>query len=250
MSSEHTVESVSRDRWEAAQKWEEAHWVRTQRLRARYFKNYIWKVLASAGAVPRYRGDDYNQWWKSQFADYSFLPASVDNAIEVGCGPYTNVRLMRDRCRMAHLVLSDPLIRTYVNFKLTFVAEMYRKAFCSLDDHPLEELPFAPNYFDLAVMINVLDHVKDAKLCMENLVNVTRKGGILVIGQDLTNDEDMLALKEDAGAIGHPIKLDYEWFDLFLRNGFEPILYKCLTREQGRAPKQHYGTLIFAGRKL
>jgi hypothetical protein len=79
--------------------------------------------------------------------------------------------------RFDHLYLSDPLIRTYVKFKLTFVAERYRAADCILDDHPLEELPFADNYFDLAVMINVLDHVRDARQCMENLVSVTKSGG-------------------------------------------------------------------------
>jgi SAM-dependent methyltransferase len=198
--------------------------------------------------VPKYRGDDWNTWWKRQFDDYRFLPTEVENAIEVGCGPYTNVRMMLDHCRIHHLVLSDPLIRTYVRFKLTLVAELYRQANCVLDDHPLESLPFAPNYFDLAVKINVLDHVHDARKCMENLVNVVRPGGLLVIGQDLTNEEDIQALKNDAGEVGHPIKLNHEWFESFLK-GFEPIISKVLNREEGREPAHHYGTLLFVGRK-
>ena len=141
MSNTPVIERVTRERWLVAQEWERHHWVRTQYLRARYFKNTIWRLLAVAGLVPKHRGDDWNVWWRAQFADYDFLPAEVENAIEVGCGPYTNVRLMLDRCRIRHLVLSDPLIRTYVHFKLTFVAEMYRKAACILDDHPLEALP-------------------------------------------------------------------------------------------------------------
>src|SRR6266705_2283785 len=140
-------DKVAPDRWQAAQEWERNHWVNTQRLRARYFKNTVWRLLSAFGRVPKYRGDDWNQWWKGQFDGYTFLPANVENALEVGCGPYTNVRLMLDRCRFEHLYLSDPLIRTYVRFKLTFVAERYRAADCILDDHPLEELPFADNYF-------------------------------------------------------------------------------------------------------
>jgi SAM-dependent methyltransferase len=244
------LEKVDRERWEQAQQWECRHWVRTQRQRARYFKNYIWRALRLAGAVPKYRGDDWNLWWKTQFDDYRFLPQRIHNVLEVGCGPYTNVRLMLNCCQFDHLYLSDPLIRTYVKFKLTFVAEMYRKAGCVLDDHPLEELPFASDYFDLVVMINVLDHVQDAAACMANLVRVVRPGGILILGQDLTNEEDLTLLRDYDGAVGHPIRLDHEWFASYLRGPFAPIIDKLLSRQQGRAPEHHYGNLIFAGRKL
>jgi len=110
-------------------------------------------------------------------------------------------------------------------------------------------LPFAPGYFDLAVMINVLDHVEDARRCMENLVRIVRPGGLLVLGQDLTDEQDLEALRRDPGATGHPIKLNHEWFEPFLRS-FQPVLKKVLTREEGRDPYQHCGTLVFAGRKV
>src|SRR5437660_4560151 len=168
MSTRAILDKVDRDRWLQAQQWERQHWVRTQKERARYCKNYIWRLLRLSGAVAKYRGDDWNLWWKNQFNEYRFLPKVVHNALELGCGPYTNVRLMLERCRFEHLYLSDPLIRTYVKFKLTFVADMYKSAECVLDDHPAEELPFASNYFDLVVMINVLDHVQNASLCMDN----------------------------------------------------------------------------------
>lgn len=248
MQQKSVIEKVTSDRWVEAQRWEEAHWVNTQHARARFGKNWIWRVLFALGWVSKYRGDDWNQWWKAQFDDYKFLPAKVENAIEVGCGPYTNVCHMLGRCHFHHLVLSDPLIRTYAKFKLTFVSEMYREAACMLDDHPIESLPFRPDFFDVAVMINVLDHVEDARKCMENLVGVVKRGGIMILGQDLTNEADMEVLKGAVGEIGHPIKLNHEWFNPFL-TGFEPIIQKLLTREQGRDAKHHYGTLIFVGRK-
>lgn len=248
MASKIFSEKVSQERWQAAQQWECRHWIGAQTARARYGKNYIWRVLAAFGFVPKYRGDDWNRWWKTQFEDYRFLPPTVKNALEVGCGPYTNLRLVMDTCRPEHIYLSDPLIRTYMKFKLTFVADMYRKGLCVLDDHPLEELPFAENYFDLTVMINVLDHVRDARLCMENLTRVTKPGGFVILGQDLSNDEDLEALVRDPGAVGHPIKLDQEWFKTHLEK-FEPVIGKVLARDQGRDPSHHYATLIFAGRK-
>jgi len=248
MTSNTLPDQVSDKRWQEAQRWEEGHWIMTQRLRARYGKNYIWRMLSLFGLAPKYRGDDWNEWWKKAFNDYAFLPEDVANALEVGCGPYSNMRLIMERCHPKHLCLSDPLIRTYVRFKLTFVADLYRKALCTLDDHPLEELPFASDYFDLVVMINVLDHVRDAHQCMENLIRVTRPGGIVIVGQDLTNEEDLEVLANDRGAIGHPIKLNEEWFVPYLAR-VEPVLHKVLKRHAGRAPDCHYATLIFAGRK-
>ena len=250
MSSSRSSEKVSHERWQSAQAWEREFWVNAQRARAKYGKNWIWRLLAALGLVSKYRGDDWNHWWKQQFDSYSFLPPVVSNALEVGCGPYTNVRLMLDRCRFEHLYLSDPLIHKYAEFKLTFIAEMRRKAACVLDDHPLESLPFDSNYFDLVVMINVLDHVEDAARCMSNLLRIIKPGGILILGQDLTNEEDLAAAPDDDGAIGHPISLDHHWFAPYLDKGFTPIIRKVLPREQGRGPDHHYGTLVFAGRKL
>ena len=56
----------------------------------------------------------------------------------------------------------------------------------------------------------------------------------MIIGQDLSNDQDITALKADPGLVGHPIKLQHEWFDRYLDRGFTPIIRKVLTREQGR----------------
>ena len=249
MTEKNTNDAVSQERWQEAQKWELNHWVQAQAARSRFGKNYIWKIASSLGLLPRYRGEDWNAWWREKFDGYRFLPAKVKNAIEVGCGPYTNVRLMMDCCQMEHLVLSDPLIRTYAKFKLTFVNDMYRKVACILDDHPIEELPFADGNFDLTVMINVLDHVRDAQECMRQLTRVTKPGGIVIVGQDLSNEEDLAAMAGTEGETGHPIKLDADWFNQHLTGAFEPILHKVLSREEGRAAAHHYGTLLFAGRR-
>jgi len=243
-------DAVTEDKWLEAQEWEKAHWVNTQRLRARYFKNWIWRAMNICGLVDKYRGDDWNKWWSSQFNDYDFLPPVVDDAIEVGCGPYTNLRYVIKRCRPNHMFLSDPLIRTYIQFKLSFTADAYRRGFCVLDDHPLEHIPYRDNYFDVLLMINVLDHVKDAGKCMENATRILKQGGILVLGQDLTNEDDLKVLNEDPGLVGHPVKLPEEWFVPRLEPHFETVVKKLLPREMGREPANHYATLVFAGRKL
>jgi len=195
----HYITKVTSNRWKEALEWERAGWVAKERKNAKCCRNIIWELLSVVGLKPKYRGDDWNHWWKKQFRNYDFLPSGVENAIELGCGPYTNVRLMIETITPRHLVLSDPLIRTYVNFRLSFVSQMYRKGLCIIDDHPIEKCAFAPDYFDVTVMINVLDHVQDAELCMMNARNIVKPGGILIIGQDLTNEVDMCP----AGATAH-----------------------------------------------
>ena len=243
------TDSVDQASWQLAQQWEKNHWVSAQKSRAKYGKNIVWRFLHTLGLVDYYRGDDWNLWWKKQFDDYAFLPKTVANAIEVGCGPYTNMRHVMQRCKPDHLFLSDPLIRTYVGFKLAFVADAYKKGFCILDDHPLEEIPYRDDYFDLVIMINVLDHVRDASKCMENAVRITRPGGILILGQDLTDEEDLATLTDDPGLVAHPVKLPEAWFRPHLATQFESIFDKVLPRNEGREPKNHYATLLFAGRK-
>src|SRR5689334_10107140 len=124
MNTQQLSESTDRETWETAQVWEREHWLRNNKALGRYGKNYIWRLLALFGFVEKYRGDDRNRWWKNAFDDYRMLPAQVENAIEVGCGPYTNMRLVQHACKAKHIFLSDPLIRTYINFKMTYVREM------------------------------------------------------------------------------------------------------------------------------
>ena len=245
---ERLSDRTDQQTWLVAQDWERDHWLREQKALAKFGKNFAWKLLSLFGFVEKHRGDDRNRWWKIGFDNYIFLPKTVENALEVGCGPYTNMRLIRTVCKPRHIVLSDPLIRTYVKFKMTFVNEMYKEASCTLDDHPLEELPLADSYFDLAVMINVLDHVRDANLCMQNLIRVLKPGGFVIVGQDLTNEEDLMRHPEGLKA-GHPITLDEKWFEPYLNGRFDTVLQKVLPREVGWADHWHYGTLVFAGKK-
>ena len=248
MAHNSLCDNVPLDTWKVAQKWEREHWVRNQSRLAKHGKNYIWRLMSLFGVVEKYRGNDRNYWWKEAFDHYEFLPATVDSALEVGCGPYSNLRLIRDVCKPHQVHLSDPLIKTYVQFKMTYVSELHKVAPSCLDDHPLEELPFSDDRFGLVVMINVLDHVFDARLCMNNVIRVVRPGGYLIIGQDLTNLDDC-EKQPDGLRTGHPITLDAEWFAPYL-SGFEVLRNKIVPRDAGWAPDWHYGTLVFAGRKL
>ena len=46
-------------------------------------------------------------------------------------------------------------------------------------------MPFPPHSFDVVVMINVLEHVRDADLCMRTAVDLVKPGGYFLFGNRL-----------------------------------------------------------------
>lgn len=240
---------TTQERWKKAQEWECSYWSAKERMRRQWHRALAWRLLSWAGLKPRHRGDDWNQWWMDHFEGYQILPPKIDNALELGCGPYTNMRLIQERVSIQHLFLSDPLMRTYVAFRHTYIAEMARKGLAVLDDHPAEDCPFAVGYFDLVVMINVLDHVFDAEACLQNASRLTKPGGFVIVGQELSDEEDAQRVEQTVVEHGHPIKVRHEWMDEFFESRYDAAFRKVLSREQGRNPSFHYGTYLYAGRK-
>lgn len=237
---------VDRERWRAAQEWELAFW-RRQNIPPPLWKRLLRPLLVLVGLRPR-RGpqtfDDRNHWWKSAFDGYGDLPESFENVCELGCGPYTNMRLILAGRRAQHVHLSDPLAREYLNFPRAWLANAYREHQVAVDFHAAEECPFRDDYFDLTVMINVLDHVRDPLGCLEQAIRITKPSGYFLLGQDLTGPEDRKPSNP-----GHPILLTHEQLDLVLKGRFQVVRRKILSREEGLEPEMHYGTYIFVGVK-
>ena len=234
---------ISTERWKQAQEWELNLWRSQNRTKLFTWQELLKQLLRRTKSE---HSDDWNFWWSEKFAGYQVLPKNLENAIELGCGPYTNMRLiLQGRC-IEHVYCSDPLLKHYITFSGKWLAEAWKRGDVLIDDHPLEECPFASDYFCLVVLINVLDHVKDSILCLRQAIRITKPGGYLIVGQDLSNMEDVLQTGDD---IGHPIRIDRSTLDLELMPHFETVLYKTLGREEGRNPSAHYGTYIFIGRK-
>ncbi len=235
---------VSRERWLEAQAWEESVWTRREQRNG--WRRTLWPMVGRAyglaGVVKA--ADDWNHWWAEQFDDYFFLPSELGDVIELGCGPYTNVRLLLENRSARRVVCSDPLARRYVGYRGRWLAEANRRGRIEVDDHPIEALPFAARTFDLVVVVNVLDHVQDADRCLEVSTGLVRPGGFLLLGQDLSDEADAARFPDD---VGHPIRLRREDVDPYLA-ALEPVLRKDLPREAGRTPEAHYATLVFAGR--
>jgi SAM-dependent methyltransferase len=207
-------------------------------------------------------GDDYNVWWRKAFNQYEVLQGRhLPDVLEVGCGPHTNIRLILPCISFERLWLEDPLIHAYLKLKREqrvlrhfrfrrplAVADLVHRHHATVLSEKLEDLSLPDNSIDLCVCINVLDHVHDAQQCMMQMRRVLRDKGILVLGQDLSNDEDMQLCPESWTDVGHPIKMDADFLDSYLTD-LKPLYRKILPREDGRNPRCHYGTYLLIGQQ-
>jgi SAM-dependent methyltransferase len=239
------VKKVSKERWQKAQNFELELWKKSARLGVFGKFKYFMRNIIKGNLLSCY--DDWNLWWLVKFDNYFFLK-DLNTAIEIGCGPFSNMRLIIKKIKCYKPYFSDPLIRDYIKYTDGFVAKSAKKGDIFIDNSPAEDLPYKDNYFDLVVLINVLDHVRDAEQVLNECIRITRKKGVFIIGQDLTNEED--AKKHPAiDDPLHPISVDHIFLDNILKGLFTSVYFKLLPRKEGRNPDYHYGTYLFAGIK-
>ena len=249
MSSKHfytPLTPVSEKRWRQAQQWEKAFWDR-QNIPSVWWKRLLRPLLVLVGLrspLEQQVFDDRNHWWKEKFNNYKNIPDQFNNVCELGCGPYTNVRLIAQNCKIKYIFCSDPLARQYITYKYAWLAQAYRSGFVSVDFHPAEECPYKTNYFDLTIMINVLDHVSDPLECLQEAIRITAPSGYLLFGQDLTQDG-----YQRPSNPGHPFTFSHQQLERILKHACQTIFYNIVPHAEMMEPDMHYGALVFIGRK-
>jgi SAM-dependent methyltransferase len=241
-----TTRRIEADRWRAAQAAELELWQRAQQKHG--LRRLVWPlarpILRLVGSR-KVTGDDWNLWWASQFDDYAFLPRHLGEFIELGCGPYTNTRLIVRGRETSRIVCSDPLAAEYVHFHGRWLAEAHKRGFVEIDDHPIEEIPFPDESFDVVVMINVLEHVRDADACMEKAAALTKPGGWLIVSSRVVAPDAAAKLDYD---VWHPIRITVEEIERHL-GSFAPTLRRVLPPSAAPVPDERFATFLFAGEK-
>jgi len=236
-------DSISSERWQHAQKWERAFWDR-QNIPSPWWKRRLRPLLVLCGLRPsiiEQQLDDRNYWWQQQFNDYKDIPRDLTNVCELGCGPYTNVRLILKNRNIKYIHCSDPLGHHYITYKHAWLAKAHRTGAVSVDFHPAEECVYKSDHFDLTIMINVLDHVFDPIKCLQEAIRITAPGGHLVFGQDLTGDQN----KRPSNP-GHPFVFSHDHLEPVLKHGCREVFRQIVTHDDR---DMHYGSLIFIGKK-
>ncbi|MCW3107251.1 MAG: Methyltransferase type 11 [Segetibacter sp.] len=212
---EKGVVKVTKERWEKAQRTEFKHWM---------------KLGINAK-------DDRNFYHAEKFNNYQSLSGlTFKHALEVGCGPFTNLRIVANFCKIQKCSLNDPLINDYLNHancsynhtKLTldedssnpsrpFLGRFFKKKLPvdRLYACPFEEMPIDTK-FDLIVIINVIEHCFDLDLFFNKIMELLSDGGIVIFEDKLF---ELDKLKEDINTVydaAHPLRVNKDLVISFL----------------------------------
>ena len=230
------IVKVSRNRWMEAQRYEQRTWMEG-----------------------RASTSDRNEQHAEFFANYATLSGKqFGRAIELGCGPFTNMRKVLRVCHCGDVELLDPLIDSYLAHPfcryarrtmggllakpflpitrrgglknpLKFILQKYESWVVGglkgrpikLHNSSIED--FSPQQiYDLCVMINVLEHCQDADAILAKILRITAPGGYFVFADKIysaSQEAETLSRHFDAG---HPLKVDYSVIREFLDAHFIP----------------------------
>jgi SAM-dependent methyltransferase len=229
------VVRVDRERWTEAQRYERRTWMENERLAA----------------------DDHNREYLLPFRGYEALrDATFERGIELGCGPFTNLRLILERTRVREIHLLDPLIPDYLHHPFCryrgarlggigavlpgamsrlrsaprgLLAEMWNLVrIGGLRGRPVELHPTAiedlrpGRAFDLVVMINVLEHCRDADEVFSKILEILAPGGVLVFRDRLWDPGELTRTIRTLYDAGHPLRVGRSAAEPFLAH-FDPI---------------------------
>lgn len=226
---------VPKTRWQEAQHYERDTW-----------------LIANATAA-----DDRNNDHERAFGGYEALAGRrFAHAIELGCGPFTNLRVIARHCTVSQCSLLDPLIEDYllhphcmydrrflttgettlartlrtssypgraIGRLLRAVAPdvmVHRVPVAELLPIPIEELSQTGRY-DLVVMINVIEHCFDVTAIFEKILQILQPGGTLVFHDklfDVAEVEEDVKRRFDAG---HPLRVGRPVIESFLSEHFD-----------------------------
>jgi len=258
------VVRVEEDRWEEAQRYERRTWMAGRR-----------SVFS-----------DRNEYHAKRFAEYEVLRGrQFRRGIELGCGPFTNLRLILEHCQIRELHLLDPLLEDYLHhpfcryqggrlggllnessarwpFYLRHPLAAWRvkindARIGGLFGRPVTMTPgmietYTPDQrFDLVVMINVLEHCRDAEAVLAQLDALLEPGGVLVFHDKLYRAEAVQRLLQMLYDAGHPLRVDRSVLDEFLGRHFTPWMRAEYTvHSEFRGVALDYAELYFIGQKL
>ena len=257
------VVEVDQERWEEAQRYERRTWLENARRRF----------------------SDRNEYHRERFAGYtSILGRKFKRVIELGCGPFTNMRFILELCDIDQIHLLAPLIEDYLTHSF---CKYYRRRMGGLLNenlgrlsgylrHPLSaflsklndwqigglsgrpvaiEKSMIETYetnksFDLVVMINVLEHCRSAATVFEKIDQILLPDGIFVYHDKMYKAAEVERLSSVRYDAGHPLRVDQSMIEGFLNKHFEPLMRaEYLVHDEFHGLHMSYREIYFVGQK-
>ena len=109
---------------------------------------------------------------------------------------------------------------------------------------PAEYMDKFHEVFDTVVMLNVLEHVTNAFIILQNIYNSLKPGGVLIFHERIYDANNAT---RDWNP-GHPIRLKSAVFDHFLKH-FEPLYESRVTNEPVELCQDGHVGLYYVGKK-
>ena len=221
---ENGITAVSPERWQQAQRYERRTWLEL-----------------NSGA-----SDDRNCEHAERFGEYEALKGKSFNcAIELGCGMFTNARLILPLIKARELHLLDPLLAKYIDLPgcaYPDIAQMTRTTFTvsSIEDYQ------AVYTFDLVIMINVLEHCQDAQKVFDKILEITAPGGTFVFSEPVWPIEAIQDKALNEYDAGHPLRVSNQFVVDFLMENFNPVYVHDFYGLYEQAERQD---IYFIGRR-
>lgn len=219
---EQGIHKVTHERWKLAQKYERKTWMENSWI-----------------------NDDRNHEHLERF-DFlkSIKESNIKEIIELGCGPFTNMRLISNILKPEKITLLDPLISEYLNhpncaYKTGSLNGYDVNLICSSI-----EISDIRNTFDAVVMINVIEHCFDVDSIFYKIESILKKNGYFIFSDVYFSDVKLLATNiYDAG---HPLRLSKNKLEKLLEP-FEVIYEK---RYNGLYSQELRNDIYFIGKKI
>jgi SAM-dependent methyltransferase len=217
LNYEAGVVSVNEERWKEAQEYERKIWMEDL----------------------KFENDDNNKRIRDKFNDYSILNGKkFDRVIELGCGPFTNLRYVLSHIKCQEIDLLDPLIQQYLTKKNC----AYRNGLVSGDNTwwnrifgekkqvkmhgcAIEDFITSKKY-DLIIMINVLEHCKDFEKIKEKILSISKKGTHFIFSDKIFSIEEIKEDLKNTYDAGHPLRINKEYLMKFLEDNFRKIYWE------------------------
>lgn len=223
------VIEVDMARWEEAQRYERRAWMKGRGLRAR---------------------SDRNSEHERGFENYAAIQRRYfDNAIEIGCGPFTNMVRILKYVRCESVTLLDPLIDDYLThpnctYKRKRLGGWFGKKVQTVA-LPVENFA-TDQVYDLVVVVNVLEHCFSTPRFFERIISLTAPNGVLVFHDKLIPASVVQVFVENIYDAGHPLRVVEDRVLGFLSENYVELYRKRVSIP---SPIGAFDSIYFVGQK-
>jgi SAM-dependent methyltransferase len=209
---------VDEERWRQAQHFESEGWLKH------------WREAK----------DDRNTQHAAGFDSYKTVPPKLGDVLEIGCGPFTQLKTIQQGRSIETVTLLDPLLENYLQLpNCTYRDGKFLDHPTTLLCHAAELLKGVEEY-DTIICINVLEHVQDVAAILLAMHRALRYGSTIIFGERVYDGLNISEVYD----IGHPIRVKMKVF-LKWEERFEH-LYRVIPRiKNDPLNQEHY----FIGKK-